>query len=268
MQEFKSQKIKSVLKDLLKKKGLTYETLAEQMECSVPTIKRILGPEELSLNRLLQLCEIVEIDLAELDTLTREQNTSDERYSDEQENFLAKNRNHFAYLMRLFQGESPRHIADAYDLTARSTDKYLIALEKHGLIRVTGKQKVKPAFKRPPILGNGPLAKAFFEAFIRESGEFYIRHIHEQMLLNRKESGPPMRFRMVNSKVSSESYEAFVKELEKLTDDFEKRAAFEEKTKPAAELKTAVVIDAHTLVESDYPGLKRLESTFGEIVNI
>jgi hypothetical protein len=51
VKEFKSQKIKAVIKDLLKKKNITYEDLAEQLECSVPTIKRILGPEELTLNR-------------------------------------------------------------------------------------------------------------------------------------------------------------------------------------------------------------------------
>ncbi len=153
MKEFKSQKIKSVLKGLLKKKGITYEELAQQMECSVPTVTRILGTEELSLNRLLELCEIVEIDLAELAVLTQENGEKEEKFTPEQEKFLAKNKNYLGYLLKLFSGETPKQIAEKNSLTQRSTDKYLIQLEKQELIHVTGKQKVKPAFKRFPTFG-------------------------------------------------------------------------------------------------------------------
>ena len=172
MTEFKSQKIKGVIKELLKKKNLTYEDLAADLECSIPTIKRILGPEELTLNRLLQLCEIVDIDLADLENLTADTEVKEEKFTEEQESFLAKNQNYFAYLLKLLSDKTPTEIAQTHNLNQRSTDKYLIGLEKLELIRVTGKQKVKPIFKRGPTLGNGPLAKAHFGNFINSAATF------------------------------------------------------------------------------------------------
>lgn len=270
MQEFKSQKIKAVIKDLLKKKNITYDDLAEQLDCSVPTIKRILGPEELTLNRLLQLCEIVEIDLAELETLTGAGEVREESFTPEQEAFLAKNRNYFAYLMKLFGGDSPKQIAEKYGLTQRSTDKYLIGLEKQDLIRVTGKQKVKPNFKGIPHLGSGVLGNAYYENFIKNTGQFYIEVIREgfRNKFDETKEKASAKFGVQACKISRASYLAWVEEQEKAMRNLEKLSSFEEKTKDASELMMAVIVQANTMVKVDYKGLELLEKTMGEVTNI
>ncbi|AFY01419.1 helix-turn-helix domain-containing protein [Bdellovibrio bacteriovorus] len=268
MKEFKSQKIKAVLKVLLKKKGLTYDALAEQMECSVPTIKRILGPEELTLNRLLHLCDILDTNLAEIETLTAEEETGSPSFTEEQDAFLAKNKNYFAYLMKLFDGMTPKQIADEYQLTARSTDKYLIGLEKHDLIRVTGKQKVKPAFKTIPNLGNAALARAHSESFIKGVAYFFIDLVREGLYSQKKkEERNQASFSTQVVKISKASYQAWVEEQNKSLRSFEKLATYEEKTKAPEELMSAVIVSAHTILKHDYEGLKKFSSTFGEITN-
>lgn len=271
MKEFKSQKIKTVIKDLLKKKDITYEALAEQMECSVPTIKRILGPEELTLNRLLQLCEIVDIDLAELEALTGEEETREERFTEQQEAFLAKNPSYFAYLMKLFGGETPKQIAEKYGLNQRSTDKYLIGLEKHGLIRVTGKQKVKPAFKGIPSLGSGVLGKMYYESFIKNAGQFFVDVVTEGYRQGFKETDKEKataKFGIQAAKISRASYLIWIEEQEKAMRQLEKLASFEEKTKDESELMTAVIIQANTIVRNDYKGLELLGGTLGTVTNL
>lgn len=270
MKEFKSQKIKAVIKDLLKKKDITYEDLAEQLDCSVPTIKRILGPEELTLNRLLQLCEIVEIDLAELEAMTKEGSTKEERFTPAQEEFLAKNKSYFAYLMSLFSGETPKQIAEKHKLTQRSTDKYLIGLEKHDLIRVTGKQKVKPNFKNIPHLGSGVLGKLYYEHFISKTGQFFVDLITDGFRNNfdDKKDKSSAKWGVQSAKVTRASYEAWVEEQEKAMRNFEKLASFEEKTKDPSELMLAVVVQANTIVKQDYKGLSLLESIMGDITNV
>jgi transcriptional regulator with XRE-family HTH domain len=272
MKEFKSQKIKSVIKDLLKKKDLTYDDLAEQLECSVPTIKRILGPEELTLNRLLQLCEIVGINLAELEELTQDTENKEERFTVEQEEFLAKNQSFFAYLMKLFNGETPKQIAESHHLTQRSTDKYLIGLEKKALIRVTGKQKVKPAFKNIPLLGSGMLGKVYYQAFIKNAAQFFIDTITEGYgnKFRDKKDGEKnsVKFSVQTSKISRASYQLWVEEQEKAWRNLEKLASFEEKTKDPSELMTAVIVQANTLVKNDYKGLDLLERAMGEVTNL
>ncbi|HEY8269783.1 MAG TPA: helix-turn-helix domain-containing protein [Pseudobdellovibrionaceae bacterium] len=272
MKEFKSQKIKSVIKELLKKKKITYDELAEQMECSVPTIKRILGPEELTLNRLLQLCEIVEIDLADLEELLKETEIKEERFTPAQEEFLAKNQSFFAYLMKLFSGETPKQIAESCHLTQRSTDKYLIGLEKQGLIRVTGKQRVKPAFKNIPALGSGLLGKVYYQNFIRNTTQFFIDTITEgyRKKFRDEKTGEQMstKFGVHVSKITRASYQMWIEEQERVRKNFEKLAAFEEKTKDPSELMTVVICQGCTLVRNDDKGLNLLESAMGEVKNL
>ena len=272
MTDFKSQKIKQVIKTLLKKKGITYEALATSLECSVPTVKRILGPEELSLTRLLELCEIVEIDLSELETLTKDTSVTEAKFTDEQQLFLAKNPAHLSYLFRLFNGETPKQIAEKYGLTQRSTDKYLIGLEKKELIHVTGKQKVKPAFKALPHFGDGPLGRLYFEAFIGSASKFFIAVVKEGMRLKAagrpKEDVPKSTFGIHSVKITRASYNQWVQEQQKARRDFDRLVEFEEKTKDASELMTAVVLHANTLVKNDEVSLGILEDITGDITNL
>ncbi|MFN7728606.1 MAG: helix-turn-helix domain-containing protein [Bdellovibrio sp.] len=268
MDQFKAKKIKDVLKNLLKTRGLTYQDLAADLECSLPTVKRILGPEELTLTRLLQLCEILEIDLADLEALTTETNDREEKFSPAQDQFLAKNPHMFAYLMKLFSGESPKKIAEQSGLTPRSTDKYLIALEKQGLIRVSARQKVKPAFRRIPTLGRGPLAKTFFESMIRAAAQFFINSIHESFskaeqptdLANGK------KFGILSLQLSKISYRQWAEEQEKNLRHLEKLSNYEEKALPPEQLMTLVVLSAHTMVPTDDPGLKTINNSMGQIM--
>ncbi len=268
MNEFKSQKIKSCIKDLLKKKNLTYEDLAEELECSVPTIKRILGTEEMTLNRLLQLCEIVEIDLAELEMLIQGNDAKEEKFTEAQDLFLAKNTNFFAYLMKLFDGKTPKEIAEQYKLTDKSTTKYLIGLEKNGLIRVTGKQRVKPTFKRGPTIGNGQLAKIFFQSFISKTASFFTEIVNEGLRRPKNET-PKSKglFGLQTARVTPATYEKWVKDHERLVMDLEKMASFEEKTKNPSELQHCVIVNAHALVPENHIGLKILDNALGDITN-
>ncbi len=273
MTDFKSQKIKQVLKDLFKKKGLTYEEIAGELECSVPTVKRFLGPEELTLSRLLQLCELVNINLAELEDLTKDHAVAAEKFSPEQEAFLAKNPAYLVYLMKLFSGETPKQIAEKFGLTQRSTDKYLIGLEKLALIHVTGKQKVKPAFKSIPSFGDGPLGRLHFESLISSSAKFFIDVAKDGMRIksmgpSTKEVRPHALWGIHSAKITRASYDHWVSEQEKLRKDFERLCDFEEKTKPANELMTTVIVGSHTLVANDYRYLAILENMMGEIKNL
>jgi transcriptional regulator with XRE-family HTH domain len=269
MEEFKTQEIKTALKALLKKQGVTYEAIAEEIDCSVPTVKRILGKEELTLNRLLQLCEMANTNLAELEQLTKETQIKEERYSEEQEIFLAKNQNFFSYLMKLFSGESPKQIAENFKLSQRSTDKYLIGLEKMELIRVTGKQRIKPAFKQSPALGNGPLAKNYFAYFIKSAAHFFTNVIQDALAMPKgQKSEAPAQAVIQMIKISKPTYDAWLVEQEKSLQNLQTLSNFEEKTKDVSELQTAVILRANAYVKNNHPGLKNLENATGDIPNI
>lgn len=269
MSDFKSTQIKTVIKDLLKKKKLTYEDVASELECSVPTVKRILGPEELSLPRLLHLCELVDINLADLETLTQLNKGSHDKFTPTQEEFLANNPHFLAYYMQLFS-MTPEEIAEKYKLNERASQKYLLQLEKQELIRVTGKLKVKTVFKELPGFGDGPLAKKHAESFINNANKFFLKVMEDKLFSqNRKrDEGAPAGFAIKAIKCTKSAYANFVKEQEKSRDAFFKLADYEEKSLPASELKTATVINAFAMVENDEPALSILDDFFGVIKNI
>jgi transcriptional regulator with XRE-family HTH domain len=268
MKDFEAQKIKTVLKALLRKKRLTYQDLASALKCSVPTVTRILGPEELSLSRLLQLCEILDVDLADLQNLVSQERETPPKFTPEQEVFLAKNQGHLAYFTRLLKNETPKQIAEKFKLTQRATDKYLVALERLGLIKVSAKQKIKPVFKDMPAFGVGPLGRAFYEAFIRNAAEFFVGRVSELLFVRPSENArkSPSKFSVQVARMTPATYEAWVKEMETLSLTYGRLAAFEENTRDEKDLMSAVVINAHTLVDKDYVGLQILEDTFGAVL--
>ncbi|KYG64859.1 hypothetical protein AZI86_11695 [Bdellovibrio bacteriovorus] len=269
MSNFKSEQIKTVIKDLLKKKKLTYENVAEELECSVPTVKRILGPEELSLPRLLQLCELLDVTFGEIETLIHIKKDDQEEFTLPQQEFLAKNSSYLAYFIALYSF-TPEQIAEKYKLNARSTDKYLLQLEKLELIKVTGKLRVKPAFKNLPGLGHGVLAKAYYRNFISKGAEFFIQNISDELSAYnpKSEDKIPKGFSMNATKVSRESYTKFVHEQNKAREAFMKLASYEEKSLPESELQTMVIMHAFTIVDNEDKVLKIVENTLGEIKNL
>lgn len=269
MSEFKSEQIKSVIKDLLKKKKLTYEDVAKELECSVPTIKRILGPEELSLPRLLQLCDLLEVNLSDIETIINISKEKKEKFTLEQEEFLVKNPHYLSYLILLYS-MTPQEIAEKFNLSERSTDKYLMGLEKQELVKVTGNLRVKPAYKNFPALGAGPLAKAHYQKTIQTGAKFFVEAISEKLMTYdpKTDDRTPQGYSMNLTKASRASYSQFIEEQNKARQAFFKLASYEEKSLPAEELQTAVILQAYAFVPHENTALKLLENTFGEIKNI
>ncbi|MGZ3771478.1 MAG: helix-turn-helix domain-containing protein [Bdellovibrio sp.] len=266
MKEVNSQKIKNIFKDLLKKKNITYEELAQELKCSLPTVNRILGSEEITLTRILELCDILGIQFSDLAAMTKEDTQKEERFTEEQEAFLAKNGHIFSYFMKLLSDESPAQIAKKYGLSQRSTDKYLIALENHKLIKVSSKNKVRPIFHAMPSLGRGPLGKNYYEKIIEAGGRFFVNYIRKTM---QNPSGAIPAKVMINaSKMTKTSYLKFVEEQDRLISHYKQISDLEEKIKKPSELMTVVMMSAYTLSNNNDENLNHLDRVFGEIKNI
>lgn len=271
MKDFKTLEIKEILKSLLKKNKHKYSDLAEFLECSEPTVKRILGAEELTLTRLIKICEYLKISLTDLELLMKKDERQKTELTEKQQIFLVENKNYFAFLFEIYREQTPEQIAEKYKLNSKSLQKYLINLEKYDLIKITSKNKVRPFYQTFPHLGNGPLGVAYYRSFIQNASAFFIDHISEDISqrksnLDSKKEGSS--FAIHSMSVSPETYKQFIKEVEEKFHELERLANFEEKTLDAKKLKVGVVLLGTTLVESDYKELQTLQKTFGEITNI
>ncbi len=80
--------VNKTLKQLLRQQQLTYKDIAAKLEMSEANIKRIFSTQSFTLQRLEQLCDILQMSLSDLFALTEKQVQQISQLSTEQENEL------------------------------------------------------------------------------------------------------------------------------------------------------------------------------------
>lgn len=265
----KVQQLKEGLKILLKNKGWTYGDLAEALGCSLPTVKRILGPEELTLSRLLQICEILETTLSDLERLAgaRELEPS-AGFTDEQEEFLAKHPNFLAFLSLLYAGDSPEKISREFGLTKRSQELYLLRLEKHEFLSVDAKGRARLKLKKMPAWkATGPLAKSRLKSVLRRFSDVIERRVEYEFHKD-GQGEKNLGIRVGAYDMTETMYRKWVEKISDFLKEMEAEVAFENKYRPETGRPTVVLSFMHALIEKGDREIEHLKTTFGEIGNL
>lgn len=142
------------LKQLLKQRGITYSHLADELQCSLPTIKRWLNKPGLPLDRLLQMAEVANLEFDEICRLANQLRPQHYIFTDEQDALFAACPELLAYFEELIAGKSPKDIAIEHNLDVRSSGLYLKHLQAVGLIKRKPRNQVQ-LLVQPPF-GFGP----------------------------------------------------------------------------------------------------------------
>ncbi len=134
------------VKLVMKKNRVRHADLAKALKLSIPTMKRILSRGPLSMERLMQICDALEIGFYELVEIAKEKSSEALKWmSVEQEDFLLKNPDATEYLIRIMNGATPEQIQAEVELSDIRSRKYLTRLETAGLIIKSGtRYKVSP----------------------------------------------------------------------------------------------------------------------------
>lgn len=261
--------LKDGLKILLKKKDLGYEEVAGRVGVSLPTFKRWMGAEEIKLGRLLEVCAILETSLGELEALsTTEAKRQKASLTMEQEKFFAENMHYFTYLSALLSGDSPEKIARENELTPKSTELYLLRLEKIGLLHRDGKGRVKLAFNDSPGWSpRGPLIRAQYRHIIESSGEFFKRRT-SRMIDGTRGEKEKLGLTYMAYKVRREVHDEWAKRLGDLVRDFQAESSLEQLLPEGDDQITVVMSIMQATVEQDDPESKTFATTFGKLVNL
>jgi len=253
--ELAQKKIKAAIKQLLKKQNRTYSDLAKVWSCSVPTVKRQLGQEELPLSRLLTLLEWLGLTLSDLHKLADSENVMSPKYTVRQNEFLAKNPREFSFLMKLYEELTPEQIAQKYKLSALTLEKILIQLEKHDLIRVGAGGRVKPFYAKMPSV-DGLLGEVHLQRIIDRMATFQKSRIADLLSMHARGLEVPKGGLTWNvSDISEKTYGQFVPKFHQLMEDLVAAAKLEEKSMKKSELKVAVVGFGLFLCEKNDPNL-------------
>ena len=131
------------LKKLLKSRGTTYRALAARLGLSEPSIKRLFSEKTFTLQRLEQVCAVLEIDFFELARIARGASATVDEMTIEQEKALAADPHLLGVFYLLFNEWQPGDLHLRYQLTRAEVLKHVLRLGRLGLVELLPRDKVK-----------------------------------------------------------------------------------------------------------------------------
>ncbi|UXI04006.1 helix-turn-helix domain-containing protein [Photobacterium sp. TY1-4] len=133
-----------VMKAHLKAKQIPYKALAEWLNLSEVSIKRLLnGHQAMNMDKAIQIAALIELSMSELMKQAEERLSAWPHYSDEQDAAFYAEPGLFSFLTALHNGLSIHQIREQHDLDRHSIYLYLRDLEKLGVLKITGDLRFK-----------------------------------------------------------------------------------------------------------------------------
>lgn len=126
----------SALKNAVKLRGISYSSLADKIDVSEKTIKRLFKNKDCSLARLNQICQVIDVSIYDLLEFARDHVEPITQISDAQQAFLAAHRSHFSFLFFLTLGFNVHEIQIQYDLDSTSVFRYLRDFDREGFLEL------------------------------------------------------------------------------------------------------------------------------------
>lgn len=185
------KEISTTLKRLLRQKNMTYKDIATQLEMSEANIKRIFSTQSFSLERLEQVCHLINISLSDLFLITQKQQAQISQLSVEQEKELVTDTKLFLVAACVRDSWSFDEITQYYQITEHECIRLLAKLDKLKMIQLLPNNEYKLLIAQDfRWIPDGPLeqniASEVFGEFMnsRFKGEksfrFYLRGSYSQ----------------------------------------------------------------------------------------
>ena len=267
--QFLINEIKATIKSLLKNKKMSYQQVANHLNCSLSTVKRILGKEELALSRLLEICELLGLSMGELEKLAGDRKKKEIlNFTISQEEFFADNPEYFNYYQLLHSGKSPKQIAKSNKLNKLSSDKYLRELENIGVITISPKGKISFKYKSSPDwIERGPLMQAFYRHIINSARDYFLSRITHNLHVDPLGDEELMvRFHILDA--SNNTLKDFLKSLQKLINELDTKAGMEAKYLPKKDLAAGVLYVGFDITKDQKQINNIMDNSLGKIANI
>lgn len=218
------------LKKCLRAKGLGYRDLAEALDISESSVKRIFSQKTFTLERLEQVCRFLDMSIYDLARLTRIE-TDDEitRLTTEQEQGLADDPLALTYFYLMLTGRTPEKISREFGLDDRQQTTMLVRLSRLKLVELypnnSGRLRTS---RRVEWQKNGPIR------------QLYQRQVTTDFM-NSRFAGEDEDFRYETGELSASSVKVLLKKFEKLSREFDELADLDINT-PESEKKAYALL--------------------------
>jgi len=199
----------NTLKKALKAHGLTYLKIAEALELSEASVKRLFAEQTISLQRLEQICQLMEMEISDLVQMMNEQQPRLQHLSIEQEKEITQDLVLLLMTVSVLNRWTLQDIITFYKFSESECIQKLARLDKLKIIELLPKNKIKllvaPNFS---WRGNGPIQQFFQEKIAAEYFKTKFNDEDECLIV-------------LNGMLSSQSNGEFQRKLKKLARDFD-----------------------------------------------
>lgn len=207
------------LKRCLRAQGLTYKDVAQALDISEPSVKRIFSEQTFSLQRLEDVCRFLDMSIYDLARMTR-MGADDEitQLTLQQERGLAKDALVLTYFYLLLTGRTPAKIAREFGLDEQQQTTMLVRLSKLKLVELLPKHNARLLTgRRIDWRHDGPIRK------------LYQKQV-QQAFMDSEFSASDEVFRFDTGELSAASVSVITKKFEKLSHEFDEFAELDTNT--------------------------------------
>ena len=240
-------RIMASLKAIMKSRQITYRDLARRIRLSEASVKRIFSRATLSLARLSEICQALEVSLGEVVRLASEQSgDTPESLTLEQENALAADPKLFACFYLLANGRTGREVSAQLDIDERAVRRLMVRLDALRLIEM--RPKLRARTRAASVIAwrpDGPLRRLY---------ENQVRQEFLQAAFSR--SGEALHF--LSAELSEASCKVLLRKLERLAGEFRDLADLDRTLPPRDKRSMAALFAVRPWVFSMFKSLRAL----------
>ncbi len=198
----------STLKIMLKSRGMTYRHVANAIGLSEASIKRLFAEQNFSLQRLDQICQLLEIEISDLVKQMQLNQQQLNELSEAQELELVADIKLLLVAFVVINGWKFEDILTWYDLSETEVVRYLARLDRIKMIDLLPGNRIRllisPKFSWRP---NGPIQM------------FFTEHLQQDFLQSRFDKQEET-FQFPSGMLSKSSCEQFNRRIKQLVQDF------------------------------------------------
>lgn len=196
------------LKKCLKAQDLTYRDVAEKLELSEASVKRLFAEENFSLERLEQICGLLGMEIADLVKQMEADQQRIHELSEEQERELAADAGLLLVAFLAVNGWSFTEILQRHKLTEAELIRHLARLDRIHLIELLPQNRIKlliaPNFS---WRRNGPIQ------------QFFTKNLQEDFLKSQF-NDKAANFQFLSGMLTNSSIEQLRKKSQQLAQEF------------------------------------------------
>jgi transcriptional regulator with XRE-family HTH domain len=235
----------TALKAELKAAGLTYADLAQQLGMAESSIKRISAKGDMPLSRIDEVLRVLKMDFAELARKIADAQPLRRELTQEQEAAVIADRKLLLIAICAFSQWTFEQIVATYTLTEAECVKYLVQLDKLGIIELRPlnryRLKVAKGFRWRP---NGPVMQYFREHVADDyfSGGF---------------DGEAEMLMLVHGQIGKSLATTFAERLQRIGQDFAQQHLADQKLGPEQKRPYTLVVGMRSWLFAAFRDLKR-----------